>query len=193
MQAKQSPAEEAGGTQGKQEAQCKQRWAVCHGTLQPAQKTGKTEEHPTPLSLKLESNKQTFCEENTDVIYLQNTSNAECTHLSFPVKTSICSTDLHIVNRNPQSQHQRGSRVLFLLPVYQYFTVCRTVEIYLQEIYLWSTWKALSQTSLNGSHCNYCSISVLFLPWQVQNLTGKTGILSWPCLGHCTTIVQIPE
>lgn len=54
---------------------------------QPAQKTGKTEEHPTPSSLKLQSNKQIFCEENTGVIYLQNTSNPECVHLSFSVKT----------------------------------------------------------------------------------------------------------
>lgn len=65
---------------------------------QPAQKTGKTEEHPMPSSLKLESNKQTFCEENTGIIYLQNTSNRECIHFSFSVKISICSTELHTVN-----------------------------------------------------------------------------------------------
>lgn len=74
---------------------------------QPAQKIGKTEEHSTPSSLKLESNKQTFYEESTGVIYLQNTPNPECIHFSFSVKTSICSTELHIVN----SPHKAPQRV----------------------------------------------------------------------------------
>lgn len=56
---KQSPVEEAGGTQRKQQAQCISRdeqLAVQH-LRQPARKTGKTEEHPKTPSLKLDSNR----------------------------------------------------------------------------------------------------------------------------------------